>query len=188
MTNDAALLVEAATLSDAAFLPGIEARAAALFDPQDLPSAIAAETTSADDYAIAAGEGRVLIARLEDGSVAGFALMLRVDGSSHLEELDVDPAHGRQGIGRALVARAIRWAEERGDTAITLSTFAHVPWNAPFYATMGFEVLPRSQLPEALLAIRKDEEAMGFDVSKRVVMRCRTALSEAPSRNPDALR
>ena len=56
----------------------------------------------------------------------------------YLHMLAVDPAHGRHGIGAALLdaneARA-RWADQ---PAIALSTFRAVPFNAPFYRRHGF--------------------------------------------------
>lgn len=171
VVSDFRPVIELASLADVPSLPGIEARAAGLLDPQDLPAAIAAETTPVATYRTAVQEGRVLVARLASGGVAGFALMTEVDGSSHLEELDVDPEYGRRGLGRALVAAATEWAAKRGDASITLSTFKHVPWNAPFYATMGFKTLPTDQLSPALQTIIDHEEAMGLNVSKRVVMR-----------------
>jgi GNAT superfamily N-acetyltransferase len=60
------------------------------------------------------------------------------DGAAHLEQLAVHPHHGRQGIGRALVLAACRWAGEAGYPELTLATYRDVPWNGPFYASAGF--------------------------------------------------
>jgi hypothetical protein len=49
-----------------------------------------------------------------------------------------------------------------------------VPWNAPFYARMGFEEMqPRDMTPE-LRALVEHEAANGLDPAKRVVMIFRT--------------
>jgi len=165
--------IDAAREADLDRLPEIEARAAMLLDPADLPPEIASQTTSVEDHRESLAEGRLLVARLVDSSeVVGFASLKRVGGEGHLEELDVDPEHGRQGIGRALVLAAIEWAAQQGDSGITLSTFEHVRWNAPFYAKLGFETIPNEELSEALVEVRRVETRLGLDVGKRVIMRC----------------
>jgi GNAT superfamily N-acetyltransferase len=68
----------------------------------------------------------------------GFVRVDDVDGEAHLEQLAVHPDHGRQGIGRALVMAACRWAGEAGYPELTLATYRDVPWNGPFYASAGF--------------------------------------------------
>ena len=54
---------------------------------------------------------------------------------------------------------------------MALSTFADVAWNAPFYARLGFEILPQEALTAALLAIQTEETAVGLDIRPRVFMR-----------------
>ena len=68
----------------------------------------------------------------------GFAVLELVDGAVHLEQLSVDPAHGRQGIGAALLAATVEQAREHGADRVTLCTYVDVPWNGPFYARHGF--------------------------------------------------
>jgi len=99
----------------------------------------------------------------------GFARLEELDGLAHLEQLSVEPAHGRQGIGRALVEGACDWARELGYGAMTLVTFADVPWNAPFYASAGFRRL--SHLTPGLAALREVDRANGLDeLGARIVM------------------
>ena len=68
----------------------------------------------------------------------GFVRVDALSGGAHLEQLAVHPDHGRQGIGRALVRAACRWAAAAGYPDITLITYGDVPWNGPFYASEGF--------------------------------------------------
>jgi GNAT superfamily N-acetyltransferase len=89
----------------------------------------------------------------------------------HLEELAVHPAHQRRGLGARLVAAVVGWARARGAAALTLSTFRDVPWNAPFYARIGFRALDPAQLPATLAALVERERAHGLPVEQRVVMR-----------------
>lgn len=56
----------------------------------------------------------------------------------HIAETDVAPAHAHQGFGAALLARACNEAAARTLDHVTLTTFADLPWSAPFYARHGF--------------------------------------------------
>jgi ribosomal protein S18 acetylase RimI-like enzyme len=68
----------------------------------------------------------------------GFARLEQVDGHAHIGQLSVLPEYGGLGLGRDLVEASCRLAEERGDAVITLTTFAEVPFNAPWYRRLGF--------------------------------------------------
>ena len=111
---------------------------------------------------------------------AGFARLEEIDGQAHLEQLSVHPDAAGAGLGRALVEAAMEWAEEQGYTSMTLCTFADVPFNAPFYASCGFDVVadPGGELAE----VRRHEISLGLDaLGKRVAMRARL-----PRRGPAA--
>jgi hypothetical protein len=51
-----------------------------------------------------------------------------------------------------------------------LTTFAEVPWNAPYYLRCGFEIVPESLLTPGLHEIRRAEAAQGLVVWPRVCM------------------
>jgi GNAT superfamily N-acetyltransferase len=99
----------------------------------------------------------------------GFAAVTVIDGLAHLAQVSVLPAFGRRGIGGALVEQACRWAVGAGHQAVTLNTFREVPWNAPFYARLGFrEVAPSGELR----ALRDAERRIGLDaLGPRITMR-----------------
>ena len=100
----------------------------------------------------------------------GFVWVSEVDGVAYIEELAVIPGRMRQGLGTALLESACDWAAAAGYPAITLITYADVPWNAPFYATRGFTVV--DDITPGLAALREKERAVGLDaVGTRVVMR-----------------
>jgi len=80
----------------------------------------------------------------------------------------VEISHQRQGIGTLLMARLQQMA---GDLPVTLTTFRDVAWNAPFYAALGFEILPESALSDRLRRILLDEAAHGIPIERRVAMR-----------------
>lgn len=87
------------------------------------------------------GHTERLIEAVEDGEVLGFARLLEVGEFLHLEQLSVRPDRARRGIGAALVAAVLVDAAARGVRAVTLRTFADVPWNAPFYERCGFRTV-----------------------------------------------
>ena len=61
-------------------------------------------------------------------------------------------------------------AERAGLRGVTLTTFRDVPWNAPFYRRLGFEVLDPEDLTPGLAAAFADEARRGLPVELRVVM------------------
>lgn len=74
--------------------------------------------------------------------LVGFAHVIEADGIAHLEQVSVLPEAGRRGYGRLLVEAAMRESRSRGYSELTLRTYADLPWNAPFYLSLGFEESP----------------------------------------------
>jgi ribosomal protein S18 acetylase RimI-like enzyme len=112
----------------------------------------------------------------------GFAQVDELGGLAHLAELDVAPGRMRQGIGSALLESACVWAREHGYRAITLTTFADVPWNAPFYAARGFVEV--DELSPELAEVRDWERARGLDALGRRIAMCRALSSDDQARRP----
>lgn len=168
-TRGRTISIRAAGRLDIAFLPAIEAAADSLLTSisgcplsRPLPPGATRAEFAASLKLLVAGN-----------PCSGFARLEEVDGAAHLEQLAVLPAHSGRGIGRALVEASKSWARGRGYPTMTLTTFADVPFNAPFYSTCGFE--PIQELTPGLEAIRRHETALGLDrIGRRVVMR--TAL------------
>ncbi|MEV0374903.1 GNAT family N-acetyltransferase [Streptomyces sp. NPDC050636] len=121
------------------------------------------------------------------GQPVAYLLWEPVDGCTHVEQVSVHPDHAHHGIGRALIDRAMevpptpskQWERDSGPGALTLTTFAEVPWNAPYYTRIGFRVLADAELTPGLRAIRAREAALGLDRWPRVCMR-RTAGRSSP--------
>lgn len=88
----------------------------------------------------------------------------------HLWELDVRFEHQKRGAGRALIETAKAWAQSRRLTRLTLTTFVDVPWNAPFYASCGFERMSAEAQTERLLAVRALETSLGLPAHLRCAM------------------
>ena len=112
--------------------------------------------------------GAVLV---EGAPPAGFALIGRVDGNLHLDQLAVHPDRMRQGIGGRLVEAVLAHATATGAPGVTLTTFRDVPWNAPWYARHGFTVLPEAAWGPELRALVLHERELGIELAPRVAMR-----------------
>jgi len=162
--------IELARPGDVGALPAVEREAGSLFAGLGVADPVLGETTPLATLAAAQAEGRLWVARA-GGKPIGFALVDLVDGAPHLAEIDVLPAHGARGVGRALLEAVCRQAAEAGHPVLTLTTFREVPWNAPFYARAGFRELAASELGPGMVEILRDEARRGLDPARRVAMR-----------------
>ncbi|MFF4148909.1 GNAT family N-acetyltransferase [Streptomyces sp. NPDC001651] len=115
--------------------------------------------------------GRNWVACDEEGRPVGYLVAEPADGGLHVEQVSVHPDAARRGVGRALLAYAGERAREEGLSGLTLTTFADVPWNAPYYGRLGFHVVPEDRLTPGLRAIRAREAELGLDRWPRVCMR-----------------
>lgn len=160
-------------------LPQIELAAEKLFSAygwenlDTLPDVI-----SVEGHRMYLDAGRLWVATDTDDQPVGFAVLSEVDGHAHLDEIDVHPDHGRRGIGRALIEQVCAWAHEAGYPAISLTTERDIPWNAPFYARLGFVILAPEDLTDGLRTILADEAEWARDPATRVAMV--RSLSDAP--------
>lgn len=101
----------------------------------------------------------------------GYLLADPVDGNVHIEQVSVHPRWARRGIGLLLIDGLARDSAAAGVPALTLTTFADVPWNLPYYLRCGFTVIDDESLTPGLRAIREHEGARGLDRWPRVCMR-----------------
>lgn len=115
--------------------------------------------------------GHAWVAAAEDGTVVAYLVGEPVDGAFHIEQVTVDPAAARRGVGRALIEHAADHARGLRLSGLTLTTFTEVPWNAPYYERLGFRPLAPADLTPGLRAIRAAEAEHGLDRWPRVCMR-----------------
>lgn len=114
--------------------------------------------------------GHLHVARDRKGVAAGFVLTSVREGNLYLDQISVDPAHGRQGLGGALIARVMAEAKDRGLKRVVLSTFRDLAWNGPFYRKHGFRELPRRKMEKWMIEIEAAQDENGLDVRKRCFM------------------
>jgi predicted N-acetyltransferase YhbS len=87
------------------------------------------------------GEGRVLVAT-EDGEVVGYLQLTdAAAGEPELASMAVAEACQRQGVGRALVERAIAHSRAEGARTLLVATASADTGNLRFYQRLGFRML-----------------------------------------------
>lgn len=166
--------IRPAARNDVVLLPAVELAAARLYLSQltvtGLTPEILDKANRAEDFAAAQQFGLLWVAVDEANQPVGFALLTQIDQWLHLDELDVHPAHGRKGVGTALVKQVCQMAQAQGYAGVTLSTFRYVPWNAPFYQRLGFVEMPPEAQTAGLQALVAGEQARGLQTDLRSVM------------------
>lgn len=148
-------------LEDLPALAHIEREAAALFPEETLPSGPVAGRGHDPIYASCV-TSCLWVAEHLNGEIIGFAAAGVYGRSLHVEEMDVMPAQGRKGVGTALLQHVLRVAWARGHSHVTLTTFAHLAWNAPFYATHGFVRVADFGAYPHLAKVLREEENLGL--------------------------
>jgi GNAT superfamily N-acetyltransferase len=114
---------------------------------------------------------RLFIARDASGAALGFVALDRLDRCAYLDQLSVRTRAMRRGIGTALLHRAIEWAANAGDASLWLTTYAHLPWNRPYYEKHGFHAVPDPDCgPEVLLHLEAQRRALPAP-AQRIAMR-----------------
>lgn len=151
-------------------LARVERASGRLFADAGMPEIADGEPMWLDAWAEHASSGLVWVADVE-ATVAGFALCEVLDDALHLEQLSVDPAFGRRGIGTALLEHVCAEAARSGLPAVTLSTFRAVTFNGPYYRSRGFVEVPDLELTAGLRQRRLHEAAEGLDPETRMMMR-----------------
>ncbi|MFF0063113.1 GNAT family N-acetyltransferase [Streptomyces sp. NPDC005279] len=115
--------------------------------------------------------GRAWVSADGEGRPLAYLISDEVDGAAHIEQVSVHPDAARRGLGSALIDHLATCAVADGLTALTLTTFTEVPWNAPYYTRLGFRTLGENELTEGLREIRRAEARHGLDLWPRVCMR-----------------
>lgn len=157
--------------SDTAALPAIERSAGQRFLTVPELAWIADDRIiSVDEHRAWVRAGMSWLAEV-NGLPVGFLLAEAQAESLYIAEFSLHLDWQGKGIGRQLLNEVIQWASEQGYAGVTLTTFRHVPWNAPLYRRMGFEILEEDTLPAALRQKRDEETAHGLAYESRCAMR-----------------
>ena len=139
---------------------GIGMAEIAQYEPYPLPVLAASEQT-----------GLLWVTADETDQPVAYLMASVVGDCLHIDQVSVHPDSAHRRLGRALLDHAAGHASADGLAALTLTTFASVPWNAPYYCRCGFRVLDDAELTPGLRVIRQREAELGLDRWPRVCMR-----------------
>jgi ribosomal protein S18 acetylase RimI-like enzyme len=163
--------IREARAGDFSVLQDIERAAGGWFLDVGMPEIAADDPFSDDELAGYLAAGLAWVAVGDDDVPVGYLVAELVGGDLHVEQVSVHPRASRLGIGRSLLEHAAGYAAAAGLPALTLTTFAQVPWNAPYYARLGFQALDESELSADMRAVRDREIGHGLHRWPRVYMR-----------------
>ena len=155
---------------DAEFLPAIELAAGQLFRTiEGLDGVAGMHAIPADHQRRYIRKGHCLVAEVE-GERIGFLSTEPCGRELSIREFSVHPDWQGQGVGSVMLRACGIDARNAGFSAITLTTFVDVPWNAPFYSRHGFV---RIEDPDAHPRLRDEietEVAHGLPRERRCAM------------------
>ena len=174
-------MLRAALLADLPRLAPIERAADALYVAAGHIEFALAPVINDADATSAISDARITVAEV-DGEVVGWVMIDRAGHERSITQISVLPAHGRQGIGSALLRHVIGRCDE---LTIVLDTQADVAWNKPWYERFGFEVVDQSEWTPAMRDIVQRQTAAGFRWATRVHMR--RSLAPLPPPMADAM-
>jgi GNAT superfamily N-acetyltransferase len=163
--------IRPATAADLPALRDVERAAGRAFARIGMAAIAEDEPPSIADLRRYVRDGRAWVAVDAGDAPVAYVLADLVDGDAHIEQVSVHPDHAGRRLGRALIEEVAAWAAARGCVALTLTTFADVPWNAPYYERCGFRRVPDADLGPGLRAVRAREAALGLDRWPRTAMR-----------------
>mgnify|MGYP003145605025 FL=1 len=161
--------IRLARKADAEAMPAIERAAGAMFARIEGLAGIAGQHTVPVDRLLRyIARGHCLVA-VHEQALIGFIATEPFGRELHVWEFNVHPDWQGRGIGAALLRGCMIDAGNSGFTALTLTTFAEVPWNAPFYRRLGFADLDADADPRLAGELAK-EYGHGMPPGSRVAM------------------
>jgi len=169
--HNGAMHIRVVRQAELSLLQDIERAAGECFRDVGMPQIADDEPLPLDVLAGYYQAGRAWVATDATDTATGYLLADVVDGNLHIEQVSVHPRHARRGVGRALIDHLADHARATGVAALTLTTFADVPWNGPYYMRCGFVALSENNLTAGLRGIRQSEAAHGLDRWPRMCMR-----------------
>ena len=161
--------VRQAREQEIAALADIEVEARTRFADSEMSEGLRGYRTPEKELLACQNEGLLWVADLLNQGLAAFLAAESIERGLHVLQMSVRLSAGRRGIGTRLLSEVSQEAKNRGLGHVSLTTFAHVPWNAPAYSRRGFVVLQPNVLSPALRERLSNERAAGL--SNRVAMR-----------------
>ncbi len=158
-----------ATPDDFVNLPALEEDAAQAFVEFGYQDVLNMQALPVSFYKNLSSDSIILIADKNHEAV-GFCVIIKIDNQAYLKEVSVAYKHSGQGFGRSLLDHAFQEAKERGYTFVTLTTFSDLPFNAPFYESLGFKKFAFDQRWPELKSLHEEEKCNALASYKRIAM------------------
>ena len=152
-----------------ALLPLIEAQAGERLRGHPAAEIFAASPTEPHLFEQAWQRGMLWVV-VSEQELAGYLMAGVLGEDFHIQQMDVVPAHGRKGLGRALLRHAVEQARTRGHHRVVLTTLSDVAWNAAFYASEGFSEWLSQEWSADMREVMAAEAAAGFPMELRLAM------------------
>jgi predicted N-acetyltransferase YhbS len=156
--------------------------------PADLPAVRLVETSAATVFAgthmdfaandapndaadlLVAIAAQLMWVATDGDEVIGFVFAEPCSDGLYVRELSVAAPSHQRGHGSALMATLIAAARTRGDRQLVLTTDRTLPWNAPFYRRLGFQIVEGSAIPAEAQRRLQGQFAAGFEPLHRCAM------------------
>jgi len=169
--NSRIISIRPADANDAEKLNDIEGDAAQLFSHLGNKFAsIDLAPMSASFYADAISQNQMIWIAEILGEPVGFLRAKPVDNLLYCAEVSVARGHQSKGLGQQLISHFVDYAKSNEFAGVSGITFETVPWNAPYYLKLGFELLSNQHIGAELSKIASsDKENALRRADKRVV-------------------
>jgi GNAT superfamily N-acetyltransferase len=169
-TRSAPIRVRPARRDDLRAVRSIERSAQRSFLDSPHPEAAGLDPLPLEELRWQLEEGWLFVAVDEADRPVAFVACCLIDGEVFVQEVDVRADHGGRRIGARLLERLDEVARSRGFRRVVLTTFADVPWNAPYYRRLGFRDLPPEEWGPELVERVEEEDESGLDRHARVCL------------------
>jgi GNAT superfamily N-acetyltransferase len=162
--------IRLATQQDAAAMPDIERSSGEAFRIIPNLAWIADDSvTSQERHEALIRLGAAWVSRDASNTLTGFLTAEVREDVLHIWQMSVRSDQQRKGIGRNLIQTAENWARSKQLVALSLTTFRDVPWNAPFYASCGFQDVD-PHFYSVLQSTLEAERQAGLPIEQRCAM------------------
>jgi GNAT superfamily N-acetyltransferase len=170
LTTRREITIRPARRSDLRQVRAIERGAQRSFLDSPHPEAAGLEPLLLDELRWQLDEGWLFVAVDEADHPVAFVGCCLIDGDVFVEEVDVLGEYAGRRIGARLLETVDEAARGRGFGRVVLTTFADVPWNAPYYRRLGFRTLPPEEWGPELVERVEEEDESGLDRRARVCL------------------
>ncbi|HGN1705601.1 TPA: GNAT family N-acetyltransferase [Providencia rettgeri] len=157
--------------NDAQYLPAIEASAGLKFADNPKYHWVAeGDGQTEQDHLAFIHQQLEWIAVNDKNEPIGFINTEKHEGSLHICELSVCQNWQGKGVGKQLIKQVFTAALAMKMDSVTLTTFRDVPWNAPYYQYLGFNIIEDDKLSLELKGALQAEVEAGFAAQDRCAM------------------